>query len=83
MKIAVPPKEKEMTIDALANIIEHGFESVDKRFEEIADRVTGIEDCVDSMEKMLFDDEYEHIARLEDRIMKLEADFRALLDGKR
>ncbi len=90
-------KKKITTLDALAGMVQRGFESMegrfedmdkrfedmDKRFDEIEARLADIEARLDHLEKTLFDEQHERIIRLEDRLQKMEGDFRALLSGKR
>lgn len=83
-------KKKITTLDALAGMVQRGFESMegrfedmDKRFDAIEARLADIEARLDHLEKTLFDEQHERIIRLEDRLQKMEGDFRALLSGKR
>lgn len=87
-------KKKVMTLDTLAGMVQRGFEGVDKnfhdfraemnkRFDDIEVRLADIEDRLDRLEKALFEEQHERMMRLEDRVQKMESDFRALLSGKR
>lgn len=87
-------KKKTITLDELAGMVQHGFEGVDKkihdlraemnqRFDEINERFNDIEARLDRLEKVLFEEQHERMIRLEDRVQKMESDFRALLSAKR
>lgn len=80
-------KKKVMTLDTLAGMVQRGFEVVNKDIhdfrEEMNIRLGDIETRLDHLEKALFEEQHERIMRLEDRVQKMEGDFRALLSGKR
>lgn len=50
---------------------------------EMNHRFSEIERRLEHLEKVIFDEQHDYILRLEDRLGKVEADFRALLGGKR
>lgn len=79
----------KMTMDKLAGMVQRGFEDINDnlekincRFDKIDFKLNEIEIRIEALEKVIHDEYHGWIIRLEDRIQKLEADFRSILGGK-
>ena len=63
-------ENKNITIDDLAGMVQKGFEETAKK-DEVNERFDKIEDCLESIEKLILADHKRRIEKLEDEVKEL------------
>ena len=73
--------EKEITMDALASMVQKGFDGVDGRLDKIDGRLDGVENRLGNVETRLERIEKLLLAEHQRRIERLEDDVQVLKDA--
>ncbi|NCQ02777.1 hypothetical protein GW816_01865, partial [Candidatus Wolfebacteria bacterium] len=70
---SISRKKKNITLDDLAGMVQHGFLGVDKRFDLLEAEMNA---RFDQLEKIIFHEYKDRIEKLEDQVKDLQTDFR-------